>query len=121
MPEGIGETRSSILNCTNSMQDSKGRVYRFKLKGLPDKFPTNRFPTAQERKTANSNLIDCTGNTGQVLNWCQDIYPYQQIDPSDPRARVNYYVVMGAPPPLDAGRSGSHSLATVSPSVNGRR
>jgi hypothetical protein len=104
VPEGIANTRSSILHCTNSMQDSKGRVYRFKLKHLPPSFPSNRFPTAQERKTANSNLIDCTGNTGQVLNWCQDIYPYQQIDPNDPRARVNYYVVMGAPPPLDTGR-----------------
>jgi hypothetical protein len=101
VPEGIDHTRSSILHCTNSMQDSKGRVYRFKLKGLPPSFPLNPFPTPEQRKTANSNLIDCTGNTGQVLNWCQDIYPHQQIDPSDPRARVSYYVVMGAPPSLD--------------------
>ena len=101
VPEGIDNTPSSILNCKNSMQDSRGRVYHFKLKGLPPSFPNNPFPTPQERMTANSNLIDCTGNTGQVLNWCQDIYPYQQIDPNDPRARVNYYVVMGAPPPLD--------------------
>ena len=48
----------------------------------------------------NSKFIDCTGNTGQVLNWCHDIYPYRQIDPNDPRARVNYYVIMAAPPPL---------------------
>jgi hypothetical protein len=101
VPEGIANTRSSILHCTNSMQDSKGRVYRFKLKGLPPSFPSDANPSAEERKTANSNLIDCTGNAGQVLNWCQDIYPYQQIDKNDPRARVNYYVVMGAPPPLN--------------------
>lgn len=100
VPEGINNTPSSILNCTNSMQDSKGRIYLFKLKGLPSKFPTNPFPTPQERKMTNSQLIDCTGDTGQVLNWCQDIYPYQQINPNDPRAMVNYYVVMGAPPPL---------------------
>ncbi len=100
VPEGIPNTPSSILNCTNSMQDSKGRVYLLKLKGLPSKFPSNPYPTPQERMTANSKFIDCTGDTGQVLNWCQTIYPYQQIDPNDPRATVNYYVVMGAPPPL---------------------
>ena len=83
------------------MKDSKGRVYVFKLKGLPNKFPLNPFPTPQERQTVNSQLIDCTGNTGQVLNWCHDIYPYQQINPLDPRATVNFYVVMGAPPPLN--------------------
>jgi hypothetical protein len=100
VPEGIDNTPSSILNCTNSMQDSKGRVYVFKLKGLPSKFPNNPFPTPEERKTTNSKFIQCTGDTGQVLSWCQDIYPYQQVDPIDPRATVNYYVVMGAPPPL---------------------
>ena len=100
VPEGIPGTSSSILHCTNSMKDSKGRVYTFKLKGLPEKFPNNPRPTPPERKAVNSQFIDCTGNTGQVLNWCQDIYPYSQIDPNDPRARVNYYVIMGAPPPL---------------------
>ena len=101
VPEGIDNTPGSILNCMNSMQDSKGRVYLFKLKGLPPNFPNNPFPTPDERRMVNSRLIDCTGDTGQVLNWCQDIYPYRQIDPNDPRARVNYYVVMGAPPPLN--------------------
>ncbi len=101
VPEGIDGTSSSILHCKNSMQDSKGRVYVFKLKGLPPNFSKNPFPTPQQRKAANSEFIDCTGNTGQVLNWCQDIYPYSQIDPTDPRARLNYYVVMGAPPPLN--------------------
>jgi hypothetical protein len=100
VPEGIDDTPSSILNCTNSMQDSKGRVYVFKLKGLPPNFPDNPFPTPDERRMVNSRFIDCAGDTGQVLNWCRDIYPYRQIDPNDPRARVNYYVVMGAPPPL---------------------
>ncbi len=100
VPEGINNTPSSILHCTNSMQDSKGRVYVFKLKALPSKFPTNPFPTPQQRKTTNSAFIDCAANTGQMLNWCQDIYPYQQINPIDPRATVDYYVVMGAPPPL---------------------
>ena len=66
VPVGIDGTRSSILNCKNSMRDSKGRVYVFKLKGLPDKFPNNPFPTPQERQAVNSQLIDCTGNTGQV-------------------------------------------------------
>ena len=101
VPEGIDNTPSSILNCMNSMLDSKGRVYLFKLKGLPPNFPDNPFPTPDERRMVNSQFIDCAGNTGQVLNWCQDIYPYRQIDPNDPRARVNYYVVMGAPPPLN--------------------
>jgi hypothetical protein len=82
------------------MKDSKGRVYVFKLKGLPEKFSNNANPTPEERATANSKFIDCTGNTGQVLNWCHTIYPYNQIDPTDPRARVNYYVVMAGPPPL---------------------
>jgi hypothetical protein len=100
VPEGIENTPSSVVNCTISMQDSRGRIYLYKLKGLPAQFPSNPFPTPEERRTVNSQLIDCTGNAGQVLNWCQDIYPYQQIDQNDPRARVNYYVVMGAPPPL---------------------
>ncbi len=101
VPVGIDGTRSSILQCTNSMKDSKGRVYIFKLKGLPDKFPNNPFPTPPEREAVNSQFIDCTGNTGQVLNWCHDVYPYSQINPNDPRATVNYYVIMGAPPPLN--------------------
>lgn len=108
IPEGIEDTPGSILNCTNSMQDSKGRVYVFKLKGLPSRFPKNPFPKPEEREAVNRELIDCTGNTGQVLNWCHDIYPYQQINPADPRARVNYYVVMSAPPPLDQGLQGSN-------------
>jgi hypothetical protein len=83
------------------MKDSKGRVYQFKLKGLPTTFPSNPFPTPQERQAVNSKLIDCTGNTGQVLNWCHDVYPYSQINPLDPRATVNYYVIMGAPPPTN--------------------
>ena len=101
VPEGIDNTPSSIINCTNSMLDSKGRIYLFKLKGLPPNFPDNPFPTPDERRMVNSQFIDCTGDTGQVLNWCQDIYPYRQINPNDPRAMVNYYVVMGAPPPLN--------------------
>jgi len=93
--------RTASLNCMNSMQDSKRRVYRFKLKGLPPSFPVNPFPTPHERKTVNSNLIDCTGNTGQVLNWSRIYIHANKIDQNDPRARVNYYVVMGAPPPLE--------------------
>jgi len=107
VPEGIPGTSSSVLNCTISMKDSKGRVYVFKLKGLPDQFSTNPYPSEAERATANANFIDCSGNTGQVLNWCKVIYPYQQIDANDPRATVNYYVVMGAPPPLDQVGVGS--------------
>ncbi|MEO6965976.1 MAG: hypothetical protein ABI076_08790 [Acidobacteriaceae bacterium] len=118
VPEGIDDTPSSILNCTNSMLDSKGRVYVFKLKGLPSAFPKNPYPTTEERKTVNTQLIDCTGDTGQVLNWCHDVYPYQQINPTDPRAMVNFYVVMGAPPPLDAlgaGAPPSHNDPTGGP------
>jgi hypothetical protein len=100
VPEGIENTQRSVVNCTISMQDSKGRIYLFKLKGLPPSFPTNPFPTPEERMTVNRQFIDCAGDTGQVLNWCQDIYPYQQINQNDPRATVNFYVVMGAPPPL---------------------
>jgi hypothetical protein len=100
VPEGIDNTPRSIVNCTISMQDSKNRTYLFKLKGLPPNFPNNPKPTPEERKMANGMFIDCTRNTGQVLNWCQDIYPYQQIKPDDPRAMANYYVVMGGPPPL---------------------
>jgi len=103
VPEGIDQTASSIVNCTNSMQDNRGRLYLFKLKGRPADFPTNPSPTPNERSMANSEFIDCTGNTGQVLNWCQDIYPYRQITPGDQRAMINYYVVMGAPPPMDTG------------------
>jgi|GEM_PF-5776864 len=88
------------------MKDSKGRVYLFKLKGLPSGFSSNPYPTPEERKAANSKFIDCAGNTGQVLNWCQTVYPYNQINPTDPRAALNYYVVMGAPPPLDTERHG---------------
>jgi hypothetical protein len=101
VPEGIQNTASSVENCTISMADSRGRLYHFKLNGWPTGFSTNPNPTPQDRSTANSQFIDCTGNTGQVLNWCMDIYPYQQINPTDPRAAVNYYVVMGGPPPLN--------------------
>jgi hypothetical protein len=101
VPEGIQNTASSVENCTISMADSRGRLYQFKLKGWPTGFSTNPNPTPQERSAANAQFIDCTGNTGQVLNWCMDIYPYQQINPTDPRAAVNYYVVMGGPPPLN--------------------
>jgi len=103
VPEGIDQTASSIANCTISMQDSKGRPYLFKLKGQPADFPTNPSPTPEERSMTNSRFIDCAGNTGQVLNWCQGVYPYQQVTPGDQRATVNYYVVMGAPPPMDVG------------------
>ncbi len=101
VPEGIPNTPRSIQNCTLSLLDSRGRVYEFKLKGAPAGFSTNPNPTPQERSAANSQFIDCTGNSGQVLNWCNDIYPYQQVNPTDPRAAVNYYVVMGGPPPLN--------------------
>jgi hypothetical protein len=101
VPEGIQNTASSIENCTISMIDSRSRLYRFKLKEWPTGFPTKPDPTPEERHAANSEFIDCTGNTGQVLNWCLDIYPYQQKIPTDPRAQVNYYVVMGGPPPLN--------------------
>jgi hypothetical protein len=104
LPEGIDQTVSSIVNCAISMQDSTGRLYLFKLKGLPPNFPTNPSPTPQERSIANGKFIDCAGNTGEVLNWCQDVYPYQQITPGDQRAMVNYYVVMGGPPPTDGYR-----------------
>jgi hypothetical protein len=80
VPEGIDGMRSSILQCTISMQDSKGRIYLFKLKRLPSAFPNNPNPTPQERAAANSKLIDCTGNSGQMLNWCHDVYPYNQIN-----------------------------------------
>jgi hypothetical protein len=69
VPEGIENTKSSILNCTNSMQDSRGREYLFKLKGLPSNFPADPFPTPEERHTVNSQFIDCHENAGQVLNW----------------------------------------------------
>ena len=82
------------------MLDSRGRTYLFKLKALPQGFPVNPFPTPQERRTVNREFIDCSGDSGQVLNWCEDIYPYRQINPTDPRAAANYYVTMGGPPPL---------------------
>ena len=56
VPEGIPGTSSSILNCQNSMKDSKGRIYTFKLKGLPSSFPNNPFPTPPERQAVNSKL-----------------------------------------------------------------
>jgi hypothetical protein len=101
VPQGIPNTPRSIDNCNISMLDSRGRLYRFKLKGLQTNFSTNPFPTPKQRMAANTRFIDCSGNTGQVLSWCTDIYPYQQINPNDPRAAVNYYVVMGGPPPLE--------------------
>jgi hypothetical protein len=100
VPEGIDNKKSSIVNCTNSLMDSRGRDYLFRLKGLPPGFPKNPFPTPQARRDANREFIDCTGDTGQVLNWCHDIYPYQVITPNNARAAVNYVVTMGGPPPL---------------------
>jgi hypothetical protein len=101
VPEGIDNTPSSVLNCMISMQDSRGRVYIFKLGGLPTQFPTNPNPTPRERIMVNRAFIDCTANAGQVLNWSQSVYPYQQPDPNDPRATVNYIVSMGGPAPPD--------------------
>ena len=50
VPEGIANTRSSILHCTNSMQDSKGRVYRFKLKMSSAQFPIESVSDAAGAK-----------------------------------------------------------------------
>jgi len=103
VPEGIDNTKSSIVNCTNSLKDSRRRTYLFRLKHPPNfstGFPKNPDPTPKERMDANDLFIDCTGNTGQVLNWCHTIYPYQVITPNNARAAVNYVVTMGGPPPL---------------------
>jgi hypothetical protein len=109
VPEGIQNTTSSIVNCTNTMADSKGRLYQFRIKAWPsdsspgagDGFPGVVNPTPAQLAAANSKFIDCTGNTGQVLNWCHVIYPYQATDPNDPRATVNYFVILQGPPPLE--------------------
>src|SRR6185437_7155541 len=103
VPEGIDNTKSSIVNCTNSLKDSRRRTYLFRLKHPPNfstGFPKNPDPTPTERMDANDLFIHCTGNTGQVLNWCHTIYPYRGITPNYARAAVNYVVTMGGPPPL---------------------
>jgi hypothetical protein len=100
VPEGVANSKSSVINCQISFKDNYNRNYQFKVKALPP-FPTNPFPTAAERTAANTKFIDCTANTNtQVLGWCHAIYPYQMIDPNDKRATIVYNVTIGGPPPL---------------------
>jgi hypothetical protein len=103
VPVGIDGKSSSIVNCTIALSDSRGRDYFFQLLVSPGPkagLPTKAEPNERERMVANEKFINCGGNTGQVLNWCKTIYPYQAIDPKNARAPVSYNVTMGGPPPL---------------------
>lgn len=106
VPEGIAGTSNSVLNCKITMKDSKNRLYTFTLKGLPTDFPKpiasqKNWPDAQQITAINNQFINCSGNSGQVLNsWCKLIFTYQTIDKTNPHLPPLYYVIMGGPPPL---------------------
>ncbi len=94
VPLGIDGTSSSITNCKITFLDSKDRTYQLRIKSPPP-WGTDRNGDDAERA-----LIDCTGDTGQVLNWCQDVYAWQEtLD--DAHQTIVYHVTAGGPPPLD--------------------
>jgi len=93
VPLGIDGTSSSIINCKITFLDSKNRNYQFKIKSPPP------WGTDRNGDNAERALIDCAGNTGQVLNWCQDVYAWQETL-SDAHQTIVYHVTAGGPPPL---------------------
>jgi len=109
VPEGLSNTSNSVINCRITLTDSKNRAYTFKLKAVPSTFPVKPNPSPKDWPSTaqiiawNPQYIDCTGNTNQdvLMSWCQNIYVYQQKDLSNPHLPINYYVIMGAPPPCD--------------------
>ncbi|MGH7048389.1 MAG: hypothetical protein ACREE2_18585 [Stellaceae bacterium] len=113
VPEGVDKASNSVTNCQITLKDSKNRAYTFKLKTIPSAFPTKPnpapkiWPTTEQIIQWNPKYIDCTGNSNQdvLLSWCQNIYVYQQKDLTNPHLPINYYVIMGAPPPCDRNPS----------------
>jgi hypothetical protein len=109
VPAGLDGQSNSVENCQITLLDSKNRPYTFKLKGSPADFPTpvqgqKDWPDAMQIPVINNQFIDCSGNTTNqdvLLSWCQLIFVYQQKDLTNPHLPINYYVIMGAPPPCD--------------------
>jgi len=90
------------------LADSQNRVYKFKLKGFPDDFPTpvegqKNWPNGTQISAINKQFIDCSGNSNfdVLMSWCQLIFVYQQKDLTNPHLPTKYYVIMGAPAPCD--------------------
>ena len=108
VPTGIDGAPNSVENCQITLADSQNRVYKFKLKGFPDDFPTpvagqKNWPNGPQIAVINKQFIDCSGNSNSdvLMSWCQLIFVYQEKDLTNPHLPTKYYVIMGAPAPCD--------------------
>jgi len=108
VPAGIDGAPNSVENCLIMLADSQNRVYKFKLKGFPDDFPTpvagqKNWPNGPQIAVINKQFIDCSGNSNfdVLMSWCQLIFVYQEKDLTNPHLPTKYYVIMGAPAPCD--------------------
>jgi len=111
---------NSVLQCQIAMTDSTGRAYKAKLKDFPSKFPhpipnqtrndncgkdpapcPDPWPNATQIAQINQQFIDCSGNPSpsDSLDYCRNIYAYQDVDETNAHLPAVYHVSMGAPPP----------------------
>jgi hypothetical protein len=113
---------NSVLQCQITMTDSTTRVYRAKVKDFPTKFPhpipnqtrndncgkdpapcPDPWPNATQITQINQQFVDCAGNASpsDQLDYCKNIYVYQDVDPTNAHLPPIYHVSMGAPPPCN--------------------
>ena len=101
---------NSVRNCRITLADNLNRSYTFTLKGYPSDFlqaPVDQtgWPSQPIRAAENSKFIDCSGNTDpDVLNYCQQIFTYQEKDKTNPHLPTIYHVSLGAPPACNLNR-----------------
>jgi len=123
---------NSVLQCQITMKDSTGRVYTVKLKDFPTKFPkpipnqtrnTNcgnlpapcpdPWPNATQITQINQQFVDCSANSSpsDQLDYCKNIYIYQDVDATNAHLPPLYHVSMGAPPPCNTNTSAGYNPA----------
>ena len=101
---------NSVRNCRITLADNLNRSYTFTLKGYPSDFlqaPADQtgWPSQPIRAAENSKFIDCSGNADpDVLNYCQQIFTYQEKDKTNPHLPTIYHVSLGAPPACNLNR-----------------
>jgi hypothetical protein len=101
---------NSVRNCQVTLADNLNRSYTFKLKGYPSDFlraPVDQrgWPDQATRTAENSKFIDCSGNADpDILNYCQQIFTYQEKDKNNPHLPTVYHVSLGAPPACNLNR-----------------
>jgi hypothetical protein len=97
----ISSTNPNI--CPLSWVDNAGQQYTFKLKYQPQGVPPSvpAWPICNPGDTtcaapnpATHAPIDCTGNTGPAVAWCNNtVFAYSLLKAK----RKHYYAVTGAP------------------------